>query len=197
MSKEQPLLTSRAVEVFAAMLWRRRLFRPADEWFRAIDYWDWMYGADTIRAYKSSDPDIGRPGVVSFDGRVCLTADERRIGMARKGCPFSNTLIGHEISHVALGHHNHSAHIANFSLAEGRFGRVIRPKSLKEKEADFGSIAFLCGMGLFDERLETLDLARRACADAALVGRVRRMVLLETFRRELSTPRPDAAFGSL
>jgi hypothetical protein len=191
MSKEPPFLTSRGVAIYKALLWRRRIHCKDNDFFRAIDYWDKWYGSDKIRTYRSTDDEIGRPGVVAFAGNVCLTADERRIELARKGCAFSNTLIGHEVSHVALNHHKFTTKVANFDLAKSSYGYAIIPKNQKEKEADFGAIVLLCGVALADKRLGALDLARRACADVGLVVKAQKFVQLDVFQRELSRPNPD------
>lgn len=197
MKRDLILTTKRAVEVYKAMIWRRRLYRADQSYFKAIDYWDWQYGADTIKAYKSADEEIGRPGVISFGGRVCLTADDRRIMLARSGHAFSNTLVGHEISHVALGHHKQFAQVTNFDLGEGSYGKVIVPKNLREKEADFGSTVFLCGVALKDKKMSALELARRACADVAQVEKAQRLIQLDVFQRELWLPKPDIVFHNL
>lgn len=191
MSKEPPFLTSRAVEVYKALIWRRRIHCKDREFFLAIDYWDKWFGPDKIRTYRSTDEEIGRPGVVAFAGKVCMTADERRIELARGGCPFSNSLVAHEISHLHLNHHRYSTRVTNFTLAKGSYGNAIIPKNQKEKEADLGSTVLLCGVLLADPSLRTRDLARHARADVGLVERAQRMVQLEAFQKELHRPNPD------
>lgn len=191
MSKEPPFLTSRAVEVYKALVWRRRIHCKDGEGFLAIDYWDKWFGPDKIRTYRSTDEEIGRPGVVAFAGNVCMTADERRIRLARDGCAFSNSLIAHEISHAYLNHHRYSTQVANFTLAKGSYGNAIIPKTQKEKEADFGSTVLLCGVLLADPKLRANDLSRLAHADFGLVLRAQRMVQLEVFQKELHRPNPN------
>lgn len=191
MSGELPFLTSRAVEVYKALIWRRRIHCRDDEFFLAIDYWDKWFGAKKIRIYRSSDEEIGRPGVVAFAGDVCLTADERRIQLARNGCSFSNSLIGHEISHVYLNHHRYTTKVVHFTLGKGSFGKAIIPKGQKEKEADFGSTVLLCGVALADRNLRAHELARHARADRGLVERAQRFVQLDVFQTELHRPNPD------
>lgn len=191
MSKEPPFLTSRAVEVFNALIWRRRIHCKDNDFFLAIGYWDRWFGPEKIRTYKSADEEIGRPGVVAFAGNVCLTADARRIELARDGCAFSNSLIGHEISHVHLNHHKFSTKIEHFTLAKGSYGNAIIPKNQKEKEADFGSTVLLCGILLADRSMRARELARRARADVGLVERAQRMVQLDVFQTELYRPNPN------
>jgi hypothetical protein len=186
--------TARAAEVFHEMISVRRIFCADTEFFRMTDFWkDQCEGSDrwSIRTYRSTDTrGYMRPaGVIAFDDRVGLTVDESLWRKAEGGCPFSNFTLAHEVGHLALDHHAHSATTKNFKLSASSRGMANIPPTLEERETNFAAVFLQCGTALFDQRWSAVDLARRAFSDVYYVQKAQSCVQLDVFKREFYKPK--------
>ncbi|OIP85384.1 MAG: hypothetical protein AUK37_04260 [Rhodobacterales bacterium CG2_30_65_12] len=187
--KRKPFIsTPRAVEVYREMLWWRRELFDDGEFFKVPDAWEAMCeGINTWKTYTYRGLERFKPkaAMIVFGESAKLCIDERLLDDARKGGKLTNSILAHEIAHLALDHHANSATKKNFQLSAGTKGMSIRPPNSEEFEANLAGVFFQCGVALQDKRLTKLELAHRAFADVELVGLAQQYVQLDIFQREL------------
>ncbi|MDF1855430.1 hypothetical protein [Pseudooceanicola sp.] len=197
MKKRLQITTRRTAKIFEQMLAIRRVAYADDEFFRMDEFWEdlcadsdkWSikrYRSDTVEDYKR------KAGVIAFEDRVTLIADERLMENARRGCPFSNFILAHEAGHLGLDHHAKSGVIKNFQLFAGPNGMSNLPPTVEELEANYAAVFLQCGVALIDKRWEPMQLARRAYCEVRSVKKAQRLVQLEVFQRELNRPKPKS-----
>lgn len=188
------LAPSRAAEIYEVMTSYRREVCADSDFFLAPDFWDYLCEGDgdwTIKIFKSGlgDDYVRRAGVIAFDGRVRLTADQELWVRAKKGCNVANFILSHELAHLALGHHEKNAVIKNFKLFSGPRGMSNIPPTVEEEEANIGAAFLQCGPALLNVSFGFLDLAKRAHCDPPYVKRAQSLVRLEPFQRALRMPK--------
>ena len=132
MKSKPDLSTPRAVEIFEEMISIRRLYCGDNDFFRMTEFWGYLCeGSEewSTRTYKSNQTDDfkRKAGVIEFAGLVTLTADEKLLENAERGCLLSNFILAHEIGHLALGHHVGSRVTKNFQLFAGPSGMSKLP----------------------------------------------------------------------
>lgn len=172
------------------MLWFRRELYADHDFFKMPEVWETLCEDIehwSINTYKSNQlEDYKRKaGVIAFGDRVTLTADEKLLENAWKGCKLSNFILAHELGHLALNHHARSAVTKNFQLFAGPNGMSNIPPTVEELETNFAAVFFQCGSTLEDARWTALQLANRAFSDVNYVKKAQAMVRLEVFKREL------------
>jgi hypothetical protein len=172
------------------MLGYRREYSADTEFFKMTDFWDWLCtgsGHWSINLFRSNlgEDYAKKAGVVAFDHRVTLTADEELWDRAAQGCRLANFILAHEIGHLALDHHAKNAVTKNFQLFPGPRGMSNTPPTLEEMEANLAAVFLLCGEALENVRWDALDLAKRAYCDVEYVKKGQRFVRLDVFQREL------------
>lgn len=186
-----PILTpKRAAVAFREMIGCRRDFCADTDFFRMPEVWDYLCGENgdwKIKEYRSSETEDfkRKAGVISFNGRVTLSVDERLMENARGGCKLSNFILAHELGHLGLNHHARGAVTKNFQLFAGPNGMSNMPPTLEELETNYAAAFFQCGTALLDQRWGTLDLAHRACSDVSYVRKAQAIVRQDAFRRAL------------
>jgi len=191
MTRRPFISTQRAVEIYREMVWWRRELCEDTEFFNVPDTWETL--CEDIETWKmnayQAEGQKPKAAMVVFGDHATLTVDERLVEKARKGCGLSNSILAHEISHLALDHHAQSATTKHFQLSKGPKGFAVKPPNSEELEADLGAVFFQCGVALEDKSLSALELARRGSADVALVRNAQRYVQLHVFQEELSRQR--------
>ncbi|MGY6703798.1 hypothetical protein [Roseinatronobacter sp.] len=188
------LSTERAVSVYEELIGLRRLHCEDHEFFNMADFWESL--CDDLPDWKikllpptGTDDYARKAGVIEFADRGTLIVDARLLENARRGCLFSNFILGHEFAHVGLGHHKRNAVVKHYALFEGKTGKMNIPPTPEEYEANLGAVFFQCGVALEDENWSTLDLARRAHTDVATVRRAQQRVRLDVFQKKLLSRR--------
>ena len=183
------LNSKRAVMAFREMVDCRREFCPDNQFFRAIEFWEWLAKDNEytkIKTFLSEGSEkLKQASVVALEERVTLIISDEMINAARRGNGFVNTILAHELSHFALGHHESTANLRNFQLGLNGDVRVVRPDSVEELEADYASVFFLCGIALLEKDADPVDLARRAFADVSLVKKAINICRVPAFLEEL------------
>jgi Zn-dependent peptidase ImmA (M78 family) len=148
-------------------------------------------GGPTIKTYK---PDTSRElrlraGVIAFEDQITLVADERLVRRAKEGCKQANFVLAHELGHLGLNHHARGTVVKNFQLFSRKSDMANIPPTVEELEANYAAVFFQCGVALLDDRIETMDLAHRAFTDVYTLKKVRELVRLDAFKRELHRPK--------
>ena len=189
-TRRPTLGTRRFIEVYREMTSTRRLWFRDDQFFKLTALWSDMTEGDEnwkINKVKASDgSDFARTAsVVALDDRVILNVDERLWELAEDGCLFSNFMLAHEMSHVALDHHARGAVAKHFRLYSGPNGAANLPPTVEELEANYAAAFLACGPAILNWRIDDLDLARRAYSDPHYVRKVRRLLRTEVAQREM------------
>jgi len=195
MKRMPSLTTSRVADIWLETLSVRRELYDDSDFFKMPEVWEALCEVGegwSIKTYKSDQmEDFKRKaGVVAFDNRVTLTADEKLIQRARDGCKFSNFILAHEFGHLVLDHHAKGAVTKNFQLFAGANGMSNIPPTVEELEANLAAVFFQCGTALEDARWTPIQLAHRAYSDVLYVKKAQAMVRLDAFQKELKRPRP-------
>lgn len=177
------------------MLPVRREFCADSDFIKLPEVWEELCGVSdewSIKTYRSNEQDDLKlkAGLVVFENRVILTADERLLANAKRGCSFSNFILAHELGHLALNHHARGAVTKNFQLAVGKYGNSIQPPDSEEMSANYAAVFFQCGPSLTDPRWSAKELAKRAYSDVGYVKKAQRIVRLDVFQREVNRAKP-------
>lgn len=194
-AKKRPTISaSRLAEIFREMVEARREFCGDVEFFKAVDVWEWLAEGGHGTKISTYKPDITkelklRAGVVVFEDQVTLVADERLLFEAKKGCKQANFVLAHELGHLGLNHHLRGTVVKNFQLFSRANDIANTPPTMEELEANYAAVFFQCGVALLDERFDTIHLAHRAFTDVYTLKKVRDLVRLDSFKRELFRPR--------
>lgn len=67
------------------------------------------------------------------------------------------------------------------------------PPTPEELEANYGAVFLQCGIALRDAKWDTMELANRAHTDFDYVRKVKALVRLEVFEKELRRPKHSPA----
>jgi len=191
---------ARTVEVYETMVDLRRQWFEDNEFFMMSDVLERLCDCETdgsedvwrIKTFKRNPAnDFSRKvGVITFEGSVTLSMDQRFLEKARKGCKLCNFILAHEIGHLALEHHDTNAKIMNFQLYKGPKGFSNFPPTKEELEADYAAFFFQCGVALADHSLSPKQLSKWAYLEQGYVGKAQKMVRLPEFQRILNRPKP-------
>lgn len=181
---------ARAARIYVDMLWYRRELYDDHTFFKMTDVWKTLceeFDGFAVKTYKTSEvEDFKRKaGLIAFDGRVTLTADERLMDLASRGCWLSNYMLAHEFGHLGLDHHRTGAIVKNFQLFVGPSGMENIPPTPEELEANYAATFFQCGVALLDLRFSDLELARRAFSDPNYIKKARAIMGAPAFQREV------------
>mgnify|MGYP000852453242 CR=1 FL=1 len=195
MRRKPFLSTSRGVEIYEQMIALRRDFCIDADFFKMSDVWKYLCDGDgdwAINTYRSDETEDfkRKAAVVALGHRVTLTVDEKLMEKATQGCRLSGFILAHELSHVALGHHQRAAVTKNFQLFAGPCGMSNLPPTVEELEANYAAVFFQCGVALSDGRWDAVRLANRAFSDIDYVRKAQAIVRLDVFQRLLLCPGP-------
>ena len=171
-----------------AISMRREKYRD-HEFFTIPEFWNEMIDDQknwSSTPYKSGlgDDFLRKASVTTFGEKVTLVADEELWKRARKGCPFCNFILGHELGHLDQNH-TRDKRIINFSRYPMGATMANVPVNLVEYEADLWTVFFLCGVAVVNESWDYRELAKRAHCDLAYVKRARALVNLHAFKNKL------------
>ena len=202
MRRRRPTISiARAVEVFETMVDLRRRYCGDKEFFTMIDVFEILCdedlnGSEDVWRIKTFSTNLKeeyrrKVGVITFDGNVTLSMDQRFLDKARQGCNLCNYTLAHEFGHLALEHHNSNAKIMNFQLFDGQSGNSNLPPNSVELEANYAAVFFQCGDALTDDSMTSIQLARRSYSDFLYVKKAQKIVRLPEFQRILNRPKPQ------
>ena len=191
--KDRPIISaSRGAFIFREMLGIRREYYPDSQFFRTVDVWDQLASDSVvkIKTYKSADTEDfkRRAAVIVFEDQIKLVVDERLLFEARKGGRLYNYILAHELAHLALNHQDRGQIVKHFQLFDSKNGMANIPPTNEEREANWGAVFFQCGVALFGQSVNPLELARRSCSDIESVKKAVAICRLEAFQREFNKP---------
>ncbi|MFW5655624.1 MAG: hypothetical protein ACOCYW_08280 [Roseicyclus sp.] len=179
----------RAARVYDEMLSVRR-FLMSDGSFRKMpDVWEEFsadlegYKLSTYRAIEGSKAD-NKAGVITLGGEgATLITSQGLWERAKAGNLLANTIIAHEIAHLALGHHLRS--VKHFQPKTTDHGLKNIPENDIELETNYAAVFLQCGVAILDPRIDATTLAKQAFADVYQTKKARLLVLQEAFQKEL------------
>ncbi len=182
--------TPQAVSIYRKSLWFRRKLHDDYTFARMTDVWDTLcHDLEDwrIKLYRSN-PDQEyekKAGVIKFEDRVLLTADERLFEDARNGCKLANFILAHELGHLVLEHHERNAVVKNYKLYAGPTGLANIPPTPEELDANFAGVFLQCGAALENPKWGKKQLADKAFSDVHYVALAQKFVQLDVFKKEL------------
>jgi len=192
MSCALSLSTRRAAEIYKESLWLRRQLYSDAQTFKVTDAWKEISDGNPkwktkLHRTKNIEDYELRASLVVLGDFVTLTADERLIEKADRGCKMSNFTLAHEIGgHLNLDHHRNSATLKHFQLFSNERGLCNIPPTLEELEANYGGVFFQCGAALERKDLTAIELANRFNTDVSYARKAQSIVQLEVFQKALN-----------
>jgi hypothetical protein len=193
--KTLPEITgTRAAVLFQDALSHRQLYIEDGKFFKMSCFWEWLADGETVtvKTYNSpaTEDHKRRAGVIAFAGRTILTTDSVLLANARRGEGLSNTILAHELAHLALDHHANRKVVKNFQLFSTPKGMSNIPPTIEELEANVWAVFFQCGSALLEKTVDPVYLAKRAFTDVSFVKLALELCRRPLFLQKLNEPRP-------
>lgn len=190
MGNQKPSISATcAAMMMREMLWHRREFCSDNEFFKMVDYWDWLakeLPEISIKKFVARGRAELKAGVVCFNNRSTLIVPTEMLKKSGEGEKLSNFTLAHEFAHIALDHHAKGAVVKHFQLINTSTGVANVPPNIEELEANFAAVFFQIGVALLAPNADPIALANRANTDVTYTRKAIAICSLPEFQREFS-----------